>query len=177
MHPSKPDGEMRDKTRCRRTYPIHKKVLERGENLPVAIAIGLDTSTCNRNVYPGRPSYLSQASALGDELYAIVARASMIKHKPKLSLPDEHRILMVQALKVVDHVVLGSETGIFEPFYEIVPDIIALGFDQRFDAGDLECGLAERGFDTEVVRVKGSNSDRLCSTRRIVDRILEMNKI
>jgi FAD synthetase len=58
-----------------------------------------------------------------------------------------------------------------------MPDIIALGFDQHFDVGDLERGLADRGFDTEVVRVKVSNSGRLCSTRRIIDRILEMNKI
>jgi len=139
--------------------------------------------------------YLSQASALGDELYVIVARASMIKHKPKPILPDEHRLLMVQALRVVDHAVLGSETDIFEPLYEIMPDIIAsetdifeplyeimpdiiaLGFDQHFDVEDLERGLADCGFDTKVVRIKVSNSDRFCSTRRIIDRILEINKI
>ncbi len=127
--------------------------------------------------HPGHLFYLSQASALGDELHVIVARASMIKHKPKPILPDEHRLLMVQALKVVDHAVLGSKTDIFEPLHEIMPDIIALGFDQHFNEGDLERGLADRGFDTKVVRIKGSNSDRLCSTRRIIDRILEMNKI
>ncbi|MHC1574199.1 MAG: adenylyltransferase/cytidyltransferase family protein, partial [Candidatus Methanogasteraceae archaeon] len=77
--------------------------------------------------HPGHLFYLSQASALGDELYVIVARASMIKHKPKPILPDEHRLLMVQALKVVDHAVLGSENDIFEPLHEIMPDIIALG--------------------------------------------------
>jgi FAD synthetase len=127
--------------------------------------------------HPGHLFYLSQASALGDELYVIVARASMIKHKPKPILPDEHRLLMVQALRVVDHAVLGSETDIFEPLYEIMPDIIALGFDQHFDVEDLERGLADCGFDTKVVRIKVSNSDRFCSTRRIIDRILEINKI
>ncbi len=84
---------------------------------------------------------------------------------------------MVRALKVVDHAVLGSENDIFEPLYEIMPDIIALGFDQHFDVGGLERGLADHGFDTKVVRIKESNSDRLCSTRRIIDRILEVNKI
>ena len=52
--------------------------------------------------HPGHLFYLSQASALGDELYVIVARASMIKHKPKPILPDGHRLLMVQALEIVD---------------------------------------------------------------------------
>ena len=127
--------------------------------------------------HPGHLFYLSKASALGDELYVIVARASMVKHKPKPLLPDEHRLLMVQALKVVDHAVLGSETDIFEPLYEIAPDIIALGFDQHFDVRDLKKELVRRDFDTEVVRIEESNSDRLCSTRRIVDLIHGMNKI
>lgn len=127
--------------------------------------------------HPGHLFYLSQASSLGDELYVIVARASMVKHKPKPLLPDGHRLRMVQALKVVDHAVLGSETDIFEPLYEIMPDIIALGFDQHFDVRDLKKELVRRGFGTEVVRIEESNSGRLCSTRRIIDLILGVNKI
>ncbi|MEA1944323.1 MAG: adenylyltransferase/cytidyltransferase family protein [Euryarchaeota archaeon] len=123
-------------------------------------------------LHPGHLFYLSQASALGSELYVIVARASMIKHKPKPILPDEHRLEMVQALKVVDRAVLGSERDIFEPLYEIRPDIIALGYDQCFDIHDLKAELVNRGFDTEVVRIEKTNTDRLCSTRRIVDLIL-----
>ncbi len=125
-------------------------------------------------VHPGHLFYLSQASALGDELYVIVARSSMIKHKPKPVLPDEHRLEMIQALKVVDHAVLGSETDIFEPLYEIKPDIIALGFDQYFDDADLRRKLADRGFDSEVVRIGKLNSGRLCSTRKIVEMILAL---
>ncbi len=127
-------------------------------------------------LHPGHLFYLSQASDLGSELYVIVARASMIKHKPKPVLPDAHRLEMVRALKVVDHAVLGSERDIFEPLYEIRPDIIALGFDQCFDVRDLKAELVNRGFDTEVVRIEKTNTNRLCSTRRIVDLILEMNE-
>ena len=127
-------------------------------------------------LHPGHLFYLSQASALGDELYVIVARASMIKHKPTPVLPDAHRLEMVRALRVVDHAVLGSERDIFEPLSEIRPDIIALGFDQCFDLRDLKAELINRGFDTEVVRIEKTNTDKLCSTRRIIDLILEMNK-
>ncbi len=127
-------------------------------------------------LHPGHLFYLSQAAALGDELYVIVARASMIKHKPKPILPDEHRLEMVQALKLVDHAVLGSETNIFEPLYEIMPDIIALGFDQYFNIENLKKELADRGFAAGVVRVEETNSGKLCSTRRIVDRILDVNR-
>ncbi|MCD6145883.1 MAG: FAD synthase [Methanosarcinales archaeon] len=127
-------------------------------------------------LHPGHLFYLSQASALGDELYVIVARASMIKHKPTPVLPDAHRLEMVRALRVVDHAVLGSERDIFEPLSEIRPDIIALGFDQCFDLRDLKAELVNRGFDAEVVRIEKTNTDKLCSTRRIIDLILEMNK-
>ncbi|RJS72159.1 FAD synthase [ANME-2 cluster archaeon] len=127
-------------------------------------------------LHPGHLFYLSQASALGDELYVIVARASMIKHKPTPVLPDAHRLEMVRALRVVDHAVLGSERDIFEPLSEIRPDIIALGFDQCFDLHDLKAELVNRGFDAEVVRIEKTNTDKLCSTRRIIDLILEMNK-
>ena len=57
------------------------------------------------------------------------------------------------------------------------PYTTALKFDQHFDAGVIERGLENRGFDNEVVRIKGSNSDRLYSTKGVIDRILEMNKI
>lgn len=127
-------------------------------------------------LHPGHLFYLSQAAALGDELYVIVARASMIKHKPKPILPDEHRLLMVQSLKLVDHAVIGSETDIFEPLYEIMPDIIALGFDQYFNTENLKKELADRGFTAGVVRVGETNTGKLRSTRRIVERIVDMNR-
>lgn len=127
-------------------------------------------------LHPGHLFYLSQAAALGDELYVIVARASMIKHKPKPILPDEHRLLMVQALKLVDHAVLGSKTDIFEPLYKIMPDIIALGFDQYFNTDNLKKELANRGFTAGVVRVGETNSGRLRSTRKIVERIVDVNR-
>ena len=127
-------------------------------------------------LHPGHLFYLSQAAALGDELYVIVARASMIKHKPKPILPDEHRLEMVQALKLVDRAVLGSETNIFEPLYEIMPDIIALGFDQYFNIENLKKELVDRGVAADVVRVEETNSGRLRSTRRIIDLILDANR-
>lgn len=127
-------------------------------------------------LHPGHLFYLSQAAALGDELYVIVARASMIKHKPKPILPDEHRLEMVQSLKLVDHAVIGSETDIFEPLYEIMPDIIALGFDQYFNTENLKKELANRGFTAGVVWVGETNTCKLRSTRRIVERIVDMNR-
>ena len=77
-------------------------------------------------LHPGHILFLSKARELGDELFVIVARESMVRHKPKPVIPEEQRLKMVNALKVVDNAVLGSEKNMFEPVMEIRPDIIAL---------------------------------------------------
>ena len=124
-------------------------------------------------LHPGHILYLSEASEMGDELFVIVARQSMIRHKPKPIIPDEQRLEMVSSLKIVDKALLGSDSDIFEPIMEIKPDIIALGYDQGFDVHQLEKELHDRGFDCRVVRVGKSLSCPLCSSGKIIRKVLE----
>ncbi|WYM91385.1 adenylyltransferase/cytidyltransferase family protein [Methanolobus sp. ZRKC3] len=123
-------------------------------------------------LHPGHILFLEKARELGDELCVIVARESMIKHKPKPIVPDDQRLKMVNSLKVVDYAFLGSESDIFEPIGEINPDIIALGYDQTFQIESLKEELQKRGFDSEVVRIKESKTCTLCSSGRIIQKIL-----
>ncbi|MEZ5333909.1 MAG: adenylyltransferase/cytidyltransferase family protein [Methanolobus sp.] len=127
-------------------------------------------------LHPGHILYLSEARKMGDELYVIVARESMIRHKPKPIIPDEQRLEMVKSLQIVDTAFLGSESDIFEPIMQIKPDIIALGYDQGFDIGQLEKHLHDRGFDCKVVRVDNSLSCPLCSSGKIIKKVLERYK-
>ena len=124
-------------------------------------------------LHPGHILFLSKARELGDELYVIVARESMVKHKPKPVIPEEQRLKMVNALKVVDNAVLGSEKNMFEPVMEIRPDIIALGYDQTFDILKLENELRELKINAKVVRISDSKTCPLCSTGKIIRKILE----
>ncbi|WP_340818620.1 adenylyltransferase/cytidyltransferase family protein [Methanolobus sp. WCC4] len=124
-------------------------------------------------LHPGHILYLSEAKKMGDELYVIVARQSMIRHKPEPIIPDEQRLEMVSSLKVVDKALLGSESDIFEPIMEIRPDIIALGYDQGFDIDRLQNDLHDRGFDCKVVRVGQSLTCPLCSSGKIIKKVLE----
>lgn len=124
-------------------------------------------------LHPGHILYLTKARALGDELYVIIARESMVRHKPKPVIPDDQRLKMVSALKVVDKAVLGSESDMFEPIREIRPDIIALGYDQTFDLQTLENQLHERNIDARVVRISDSKTCTLCSTGKIIKKVLE----
>jgi FAD synthetase len=124
-------------------------------------------------LHPGHVLFLEKARELGDELNVIVARESMIKHKPRPIVSDEQRLKMVQSLKVVDYAVLGSESDIFEPIQKLKPDIIVLGYDQTFQIDKLKEELHTRGFDSEVVRIKESKICPLCSSGKIIQRILD----
>jgi FAD synthetase len=126
-------------------------------------------------LHPGHLLYLSEAKALGDELYVLVARDSMIRHKPKPIVPERQRLAMVQALRIVDKAVLGSKQDMFEPLREIRPDIIALGKNQFFNEKELEERLKSRGFHVRVVRIQAFEQCELCSSAAIIRRILNRN--
>ncbi len=124
-------------------------------------------------LHPGHLRFLSEARALGDELYVIVARDSMIKHKPKPIVPEAQRLAMVKALRIVDKTMLGSEKDMFEPLREIKPEIIALGQNQFFKENDIEKQLKDHGISAKVVRIKSFDKCELCSSAAIIRRILE----
>ncbi|RLG21182.1 FAD synthase [Methanosarcinales archaeon] len=123
-------------------------------------------------LHPGHLHYLREAKKLGDELIVLVARDSMIKHKPKPIIPEKQRLEVVSALKLVDKAVLGSNEDMYKPLYELKPDIVALGYDQLFDEDELKRELKKRNLNIEVVRIKSKRDGELCSSKKIIDRIL-----
>lgn len=127
-------------------------------------------------LHPGHVLYLTEAKSLGDKLYVIVARDSMIRHKPRPIIPEDQRVAMVNSLKIVDKAILGSESDMFEPLKEIQPDIIAIGYDQKYNIKDLEKKLRERGFSSKVVRIENSRTCPLCSSGKIIKKVLERYK-
>ncbi len=124
-------------------------------------------------LHPGHVLYLERSKVLGDELVVIVARDVNVRHKPKPVLPEEQRRKMIQSLKAVDRAVLGEESDIFRTIEQLKPDIITLGFDQHFDPGHLESELFRRGLHPRIVRIEDHELCDLCSSRRIVTKILE----
>lgn len=124
-------------------------------------------------LHPGHVYFLTEARKLGDELVVVVARdqtARRLKREPYV--PELIRRQMVEALKPVDRAVLGSATDIYQTVVDIHPDIIALGYDQRWDEAEVERECARRGVPAKVVRVGPLPHDEL-ATRKIVERILE----
>jgi FAD synthetase len=124
-------------------------------------------------LHPGHLYYLEQSKTLGDELTVIVARDANVKHKPQPIIPEEQRHRMVAALRCVDHAILGDKTDMFRPIEKIRPAIITIGFNQHFDEVSLRQQLTSRGLFAEIVRIGKYGDDELCSSRLVVQRIVE----
>ncbi len=123
-------------------------------------------------LHPGHLLYLEEAKKLGDELFVIVGRDVNVKKRKRMPIiPEEQRLKMVSALKVVDKAMLGSEKDMYEPLYSIKPDIIAIGYDQDFDERELERELRERGFNSKVIRIKKHNLNAFCKAEEIIKHI------
>jgi FAD synthetase len=124
-------------------------------------------------LHPGHVLYLERSRALGDELVVIVARDVNVRHKPKPILPEQQRLRMISSLKVVDRAVLGEVGDIFRTIEQLEPDIITLGYDQHFDESTLQRELLRRGLRPRIVRIEDHETGALCSSSRIVNKILE----
>ena len=126
-------------------------------------------------IHPGHISYLNQAKAFGDHLTVVIASDSTVrrnKHEPVT--PAEMRALIVGSLKPVDEAIIGGDGDIFDTVAKVRPDVIVLGYDQRFDEKELEASLQDRGFKgIRVVRAT-EVADDLNATRRIVAKIRRM---
>ena len=125
-------------------------------------------------LHTGHISYLEQAKALGDELYVVVASDNTVrKNKHEPITPERMRVRIVSALKPVDVAKIGNDSGDkFAILDEIRPDVIVLGFDQKFDENTLSEELKKRGFDIAVKRADQSGED-LEATRAIIKKIRE----
>ena len=125
-------------------------------------------------LHTGHISYLEQAKALGDELYVVVASDNTVrKNKHEPITPERMRVRIVSALKPVDVAMIGNDSGdMFAILDEVRPDVIVLGFDQKFDENTLSEELKKRGFDIAVKRADQSGED-LEAKRAIIKKIRE----
>ncbi|MEM1578793.1 MAG: adenylyltransferase/cytidyltransferase family protein [Archaeoglobaceae archaeon] len=124
-------------------------------------------------IHPGHIRFLEEAKKFGDELIVIVARERNVKHKPKPVIPEEQRRRVVEAIKFVDKAILGDENDIFRPIMDLKPDIIVLGYDQHFNEEWLREELKKRNLKCEVVRIRAKEEGGLCSSHKIIEKILE----
>lgn len=119
----------------------------------------------------GHLHMLEAARGLGDELYVVIARDETVrkmKHEPLNG--EEIRRQIVESLKPVTKAVLGHVGDIYRTVQDVHPDIIALGFDQKFSEEEVRRKSAEHGVVVRVVRLPQFDHD-LDATRKIIERI------
>jgi FAD synthetase len=122
----------------------------------------------------GHLYFLKEAKKLGDELVVVVATdktAEKLKHIPITS--EDMRVQMVSEIKPVDKAVLGYEDDRYRIVKELMPDIIALGFDQKHDEEVIKKDLSELGLDIKVVRLEPFFDHDLDGTRKIIRRVID----
>lgn len=125
-------------------------------------------------LHMGHIHYLKESKKLGDELLVVVARDSTASKRGKVPIFDENtRVKIVSELKVVDVAILGHEGDIFKTVVENKPDIITLGYDQKFDESYIEQKCKELGLRTKVVRVSKYNSNTYESSSSIRKKLIE----
>ena len=122
----------------------------------------------------GHVHYLKESKSFGDYLVVIIASDYYAqKHGKELVFNERERAEMVAELRVVDEAVIGhSNDNIFQTVAEQKPDIITLGYDQRFDDSYIENECRKMGLNTKVKRVSPYNGV-INSSSKIRKKILE----
>jgi len=95
-------------------------------------------SGCYDILHAGHLQFFEEARALGDSLTVSFASAEVlwIHKKRKPSIPDEHKLALLQGLRMIDEVVIGcshTEGLDFEDhFLRIRPDVLAVTEDDKY---------------------------------------------
>jgi len=109
-------------------------------------------------LHPGHKFFLKQCRKKGDKLVVLVARDKTVKHlKSKTPVYSEiKRMEKIRNLKIADLVVLGKHD--YKKRYDILemirPDIICLGYDQKFFVKNLNQVLKKIKLNCKIVRIK-----------------------
>lgn len=124
-------------------------------------------------LHPGHLFYLEESRKLGDELWVVVARERNVVHKPRPIIPEEQRLKMIAGLRCVDHAMLGDMEDMFRPIAEIDPEVVTLGFNQKFSEERLVSQMRERGIRADVVRIGSFCGCAFNSSTKIIEEALK----
>lgn len=118
----------------------------------------------------GHRSFLRQAKENGDYLTVVVARDKTVKSVKKQDTKNKEqtRLENVQKSMLADEVVLGSLGDKYEVIKKYKPDVICLGYDQKFFIKNLKSKLIDFGLiETEVIRLKSYKPEIYKSSKLI----------
>jgi len=104
-------------------------------------------------LHEGHMYVIKKAKKHGN-LTVVVSRDMTVKSlKGKFPRNNEQkRMYNLKKLKIIDSVVLGNFNDKYKIIEELKPELICLGYDQKFFTDKLEKVLLDKGVDAEVIR-------------------------
>ena len=105
-------------------------------------------------LHPGHIHFLREARALGASLVVVITSDETARRQGKSPVfSDEDRRQLVGALRFVDLAMVGEAGKDFGTTMDIMPDVIALGYDQFSDLERLRRELANLGWQGRIERI------------------------
>jgi len=112
--------------------------------------------------HPGHMYFLKEARKRGDFLVVVVARDATVKRLKKKTPYDgeSERKRKVEESCLADKVILGSLKDEYDAIRKERPDVICLGYDQRFFISGLGRALKSMGIGPEIARIGSHRPDK-----------------
>ena len=121
-------------------------------------------------LHDGHRHYFKKAAELGNELIVVIARDKTVE-AVKGSLPlnnEKARLKNVEKFGIADEVIFGNSPAAaskYKTVSEIMPDIIALGYDQEPDTEKLRKELSAAGWEGKIVRISAYQPETYKSSK------------
>jgi cytidyltransferase-like protein len=119
-------------------------------------------------IHPGHIHTLKAAKEAGDVLVVVIARtatAQKIKKDRKIYHDENLRKELVESLGFVDLALIGREGTLYDTVEYVMPNVIALGYDQAHSEKDVAENCKKRNLDVQVIRlstpIPGSKSSKM----------------
>ncbi|MXX20200.1 MAG: adenylyltransferase/cytidyltransferase family protein [Cenarchaeum sp. SB0661_bin_35] len=111
-------------------------------------------------IHPGHIHTLNAAKSLGNILVVVIATDNTAtKMKREVRHSQVQRQTLVESLQVVDVCVIGHQNDIFKTVRTIMPDVIALGYDQIHHEKYISDGCKKINPRIEVARLQSPVPD------------------
>lgn len=106
--------------------------------------------------HPGHKNFLKQAKDQGDCLIVVVARDKTVTElkKCKPANSEQYRLKKVKERKLADKVILGGLGDKYKVIKKYKPDVICLGYDQKYFTKNLRSKINGLGLKTRVIKLK-----------------------
>jgi FAD synthetase len=124
-------------------------------------------------LHPGHTHVLKAAKKLGDHLTVIIARdATVRKLKGRKAVFNEKtRLKNLKQLNIADKARLGNLGNKYQVIIDEKPDVIALGYDQKFFVDDLKNFVDKK---VKIVRLK-SHKPKIYKSSKIRSKLYAKN--